>query len=193
MAWYHAAEVGRELVVEDTLTAERHARSLSKGRAERRDRIPSLSIKTEADRDATERRQQAAALLEVCPRLEILELVNNGSVLGAGGCQLGKRLTSALAPFVDESFEVKSSGVPHIEAHELFRYALARSRRPGLELTFLTPSFLSKWSHLRNLVSPPPSSFARPSFALLRRRPPRSTPSISTYPATEPVLLLSLY
>ncbi|ORY52818.1 hypothetical protein BCR35DRAFT_18257 [Leucosporidium creatinivorum] len=95
VAWYGAVEVGRELVVKDTKVAERRAKSLMKGSAERRDRIRSLSIKIEEN--GAGRGQRVASLVSACSQIETLQLLGIGrSRLGTSANVLGKPLTNAL-------------------------------------------------------------------------------------------------
>lgn len=94
-SWCGAVEVGRELVVEDTKIAERRAKSLMKGRAERRGRIRSLSINIEAVGARSGKR--VASLVSACPQLETLQLLGFGSAsLGTTADELAKPLSEAL-------------------------------------------------------------------------------------------------
>ncbi|ORY84189.1 hypothetical protein BCR35DRAFT_303281 [Leucosporidium creatinivorum] len=66
--WYGAVDLGRELAVKDSNMAERRAKSLMKGGAERRERIRSLGIMIE--KDGAGRGKRVASLVSACAQLE---------------------------------------------------------------------------------------------------------------------------
>jgi len=120
VAWYGVVEVGRELAVKNTIVAERRAKSLRTGRAERRDRIRSLTINVEEERAG--RGQRIAELVRACPQLETLQLLGIGPRLGTWQSALGKPLTEALKTLTKiKTFEIDSSERLHVTGTDLFR------------------------------------------------------------------------
>ncbi|ORY57126.1 hypothetical protein BCR35DRAFT_309713 [Leucosporidium creatinivorum] len=134
--WWKVAEVGTELAVNHTSTPERVAKLLKGGKRVRRERVRSLYINVEAD-SSTGKGKLLAGLVALCPSLEKVEMLVNGSTKLGMNSALSKPLADALSSLTKlQHFTYESQG----------DFFLPKVADFG--------ALISSWPHLKTLVIP---------------------------------------